>query len=267
VIVKKTPAEIEKMAAAGEVHARAMALVESKIREGVSTRELDEAAERFIRSQGAVPSFKGYRGFPGSICASPNAMVVHGIPGPYRLRGGDIISIDIGVTLDGWVADGARTFPVGEVSPVAAKLLEVTEAGLSDAVAQARPGNRVGDISWAVQARVEGAGLSVVRSLVGHGVGREMHEDPQIPNFGEAGRGPLLEEGMVLAIEPMVTAGRHMVRMGDDGWAIFTQDGSLAAHFEFTVAVTAEGPRILTPWHLPEAERGPAAAASAQAGS
>jgi len=265
VIVKKTPAEIEKMAAAGEVHARAMALVQAKIREGVSTRELDEAAERFIRSQGAVPSFKGYRGFPGSICASPNSMVVHGIPGAYRLGGGDIISIDIGVTLDGWVADGARTFPVGEVSPVAAKLLEVTEASLFDAVDQARAGNRVGDISWAVQSRVEGAGLSVVRSLVGHGVGREMHEDPQIPNFGEAGRGPLLEQGMVLAIEPMVTAGRHMVRMGDDGWAIFSQDGSLAAHFEFTVAVTAEGPRILTPWHLPQAERASAGARSAEA--
>lgn len=255
------------MAAAGEVHARAMALVGSKIREGVSTRELDEAAERYIRSQGAVPSFKGYRGFPGSICASPNSMVVHGIPGPYRLRGGDIISIDIGVTLDGWVADGACTFPVGEVSPVAAKLLEVTEASLLDAVEQARPGRRVGDISWAVQSRVEGAGLSVVRSLVGHGVGREMHEDPQIPNFGEAGRGPLLESGMVLAIEPMVTAGRHTVRMGDDGWAIFSQDGSLAAHFEFTVAVTAEGPRILTPWHLPESERASNAAVSAEARS
>ena len=255
------------MAAAGEVHARAMALIRSKIREGVSTRELDEGAERFIRSQGAVPSFKGYRGFPGSICASPNAMVVHGIPGPYRLRGGDIISIDIGVTLDGWVADGACTFAVGEVSPVAAKLLEVTEASLFDAARQARAGNRVGDISWAVQSRVEDAGLSVVRSLVGHGVGREMHEDPQIPNFGEPGRGPLLEEGMVLAIEPMVTAGRHMVRMGEDGWAIFSQDGSLAAHFEFTVAVTAEGPRILTPWHLPEAEQAPAGALSSEARS
>ncbi len=252
-IIRKTPEEIEKMAAAGVVHARTMKLVESKIREGVSTRELDEAAERYIRSQGAVPSFKGYRGFPGSICASPNAMVVHGIPGNYRLQRGDIISVDIGVTLDGWVADGACTFPVGAVSPVAQKLLEVTEASLFDAVEQARPGNRLGDISWAVQSRVEGEGMSVVRSLVGHGIGREMHEDPQVPNFGEPGRGPLLEEGMVLAIEPMVNAGRHAVRMGDDGWAIFAQDGSLAAHFEFTVAITADGPRILTPWHLQEA--------------
>ncbi len=252
-IIKKSPAEIEKMAAAGAVHARTLKLLESKIRAGVSTKELDEAAERYIRSQGAVPSFKGYRGFPGSICASPNAMVVHGIPGPYRLADGDIISIDIGVTLDGWVADGARTFPVGPVSPVAEKLLEVTQQSLMDAVEQARPGNRLGDISHAVQARVEGAGMSVVRSLVGHGVGREMHEDPQVPNFGQPGRGPLLEEGVVLAIEPMVTAGRHAVRMGDDGWAIFSQDGSLAAHFEFTVAITADGPRILTPWHEHEA--------------
>jgi methionyl aminopeptidase len=256
VIIRKTPEELDRMAAAGAVHARAMRLLAAKIREGVTTRELDQAAETFIRSQGAVPSFKGYKGFPGSICASPNAMVVHGIPGAYRLRRGDIISIDIGVTLDGWVADGACTFPVGPVSPVAAKLLEVTEASLFDAVEEVRVGGRIGDISAAVQARVEGEGLSVVRSLVGHGVGRDMHEDPQVPNFGEAGRGPLLEEGMVLAIEPMVTAGRHAVRMGDDGWAIFSQDGSLAAHFEFTVAVTASGPRILNPWHLPGAGDG-----------
>ncbi len=253
-IIKKTPEEIEKMAAAGAVHARTMRLIAGKVREGVTTGELDAAAERYIRSQGAVPSFKGYRGFPGSICASPNAMVVHGIPGPYTLRRGDIISIDIGVTLDGWVADGARTVPVGPVSPVAEKLLDVTQASLFDAVAQARVGNRVGDISHAVQTRVEAAGMSVIRSLVGHGVGREMHEDPQVPNYGKPHRGPLLEEGMVLAIEPMVNAGRHMVRMGDDGWAIFAQDGSLAAHFEFTVAITADGPRILTPWHEAEAQ-------------
>ena len=249
-IIKKTPEEIEKMAAAGAIHARTMRLLEGKIREGVSTGELDEAAERYIRSQGAVPSFKGYRGFPGSICASPNAMVVHGIPGPYRLRRGDIISIDIGVTLDGWVADGARTFPVGPITPVAEKLLEVTEASLFDAVDQCVVGNRLGDIGHAVQTRVEAAGFSVVRSLVGHGIGRDMHEDPQIPNYGDPGRGPKLEEGMVLAVEPMTTAGRHQVRMGDDGWAVFSQDGSLTAHFEFTIAVTADGPRILTPWHL-----------------
>ena len=251
-IVKKSPEEIEKMAAAGAIHARTMKLVASRIREGVTTAELDRAAEKYIRSQGGVPSFKGYRGFPGSICASPNAMVVHGIPGPYRLGRGDIISIDIGVTYEGWVADGAVTFAVGPVTPVASKLLEVTRQSLLDAVEQCRPGNRLGDVSHAVQARVEGEGLSVVRSLVGHGIGRDMHEDPQIPNYGDAGKGPMLEEGMVLAVEPMTTAGRHMVRMGDDGWAIYAQDGSLAAHFEFTVAVTADGPRVLTPWHQGE---------------
>jgi methionyl aminopeptidase len=248
-IVKKSPAEIDRMAAAGAIHARTMKLLASKIREGVTTAELDMAAEKFIRSQGAEPSFKGYRGFPGSICASPNAMVVHGIPGPYRLGKGDIISIDIGVTHEGWVADGAVTFAVGPVTPVADKLLEVTRTSLFAAVEQCRPGNRLGDVSHAVQTTVESEGLSVVRSLVGHGIGREMHEDPQIPNYGPPGKGPLLEEGMVLAVEPMTTAGRHMVRMGDDGWAIYAQDGSLAAHFEFTIAITADGPRILTPWH------------------
>ena len=181
-------------------------------------------------------------------------MVVHGIPGPYRLERGDVISIDVGVVLDGWVADAARTFAVGPVTPVAGKLLDTTKASLFDAVEQCRAGNRLGDVSHAVQARVEADGLSVVRSLVGHGIGRSMHEDPQIPNYGDPGRGPLLEEGMVLAVEPMVNAGRHGVRMGDDGWAIYSQDGSLAAHFEFTIAITAEGPRILTPWHLEDGE-------------
>jgi methionyl aminopeptidase len=250
VIIKKTPEEIEKMAAAGDILVRCLSLLEAKVRPGVTTADLDAAAEKFIRSQGATPAFKGYRGFPGSICASPNAMVVHGIPGPYRLEKGDVISVDVGVVLDGWVADAARTFPVGAVSPVATKLLSVTEASLLDAVEQCRAGNRLGDVSHAVQTRVEEAGFSVVRSLVGHGIGRSMHEDPQIPNFGDPGRGPVLEEGMVLAVEPMTTAGRHAVRMGDDHWAIYSQDGSLAAHFEFTVAITGDGPRILTPWHL-----------------
>ncbi len=248
-IVRKSPAEVDKMAAAGDILVRTLRLLEGKVREGVTTGELDDAAERFIRSQGATPAFKGYRGFSGSICASPNAMVVHGIPGPYRLERGDVISIDVGVIKDGWVADAARTFPVGTITPLAEKLLETTSAALFDAVEQCRPGHRLGDVSHAVQRRVEGAGLSVVRSLVGHGIGREMHEDPQIPNYGEPGRGPKLEEGMVLAVEPMVTAGGHEVRMGDDGWAIYSRDGSLAAHFEFTVAVTTDGPRILTPWH------------------
>jgi methionyl aminopeptidase len=248
-IIRKTPEEVAKIAAAGEVLVRTLRLLEGKVRPGVTTAELDAAAERFIRSQGAEPAFKGYRGFPGSICASPNSMVVHGIPGPYALERGDLISVDVGVVLDGWVADAARTFPVGPVTPVARKLLSVTERSLFAGVEQARPGNRLGDISHAIQQTVESEGLSIVRSLVGHGIGRNMHEDPQIPNFGDPGRGPALEEGMVLAIEPMTTAGRHAVRMGADGWAIFSQDGSLAAHFEFTVAITAERPRILTPWH------------------
>jgi methionyl aminopeptidase len=248
-IIKKTPGEIDKIAAAGAILVKTLALVQGKVRPGVSTAELDAAAEAFIRSQGAEPAFKGYRGFPGSICASPNSMVVHGIPGPYKLSRGDLLSVDVGVVLDGWVADAARTFPVGPVSPVATKLLGATEAALHDAVVQCRAGNRLGDISHAVQSRVESEGFSVVRSLVGHGIGRNMHEDPQIPNFGDPGKGPRLEEGMVLAVEPMVTAGRASVRVGEDGWAIYAQDGSLAAHFEFTIAVTATGPRILTPWH------------------
>jgi methionyl aminopeptidase len=258
-IIKKTPEEIERMAAAGDILVRTMSLLAAKIRPGVTTAELDESAERFIRSQGATPAFKGYRGFPGSICASPNDMIVHGIPGRYKLSRGDILSVDIGVVYDGWVADAARTFPVGPINPVAQKLLEVTEGSLKVAVPQCRPGNRLGDIGHAIQEHVESAGLSVVRSLVGHGIGREMHEEPQIANYGAAGTGIVLEEGMVLAVEPMVTAGRHGIRMADDGWSIFSQDGSLAAHFEFTIAVTAEGPRVLTPWH--EARDGRAAAA------
>ncbi len=237
------------MGRAGEVLVDTLELLAGQIRPGVSTAELDKAAERYIRSRGATPTFKGYRGFPGSICASPNAMIVHGIPGPYRLSGGDIISIDVGVTLGGWVADAARTFRVGEISPQARNLLAATEEALVSGVAQCRAGNRIGDVSSAIQAVAEDAGLSVVRSLVGHGVGRSMHEDPQVPNYGKPGKGPLLEEGMVLAIEPMTTAGRPAVRVAGDGWAIFSQDGSPAAHFEFTVAITGDGPRVLTPWN------------------
>ncbi len=248
-IVRKTPAEIEEMAAAGRIVARTLNMLRSKARPGVTTAELDDAAERFIRSQGGEPAFKGYRGFPGSICASPNSMVVHGIPGSYELGRGDILSIDIGVVLDGWVADAAITHSIGTATPIAGRLLASTRAALFDAVEQCQPGNRLGDVSHAVQARVERDGFSVIRSLVGHGIGRDMHEDPQIPNFGDPGTGPELEEGMVLAIEPMVNAGTHHVRMGSDNWAVYSQDGSLAAHFEHTVAVTADGPRILTPWH------------------
>jgi methionyl aminopeptidase len=249
VIKLKTPDEIEQMAAAGRILARCHAILRSKARPGVTTADLDAAAERFIRSQGAEPAFKGYRGFPGSICASPNSMVVHGIPGPYELQRGDLLSIDIGVVLDGWVADAAITHAIGNPTPVAGRLLATTRGALFDAVEQTRVGNRLGDVSHAVQTRVEGDGFAVIRSLVGHGIGREMHEDPQIPNFGDPGTGPELEEGMVLAIEPMVNVGTHHVRMGQDNWAVYSQDGSLAAHFEHTVAVTAEGPRILTPWH------------------
>src|SRR5437588_1983557 len=257
-IIKKSPEEIERMAAAGAILVKTMNLLAGKVRPGVSTRELDEAAEKFIRSQGGEPAFKGYRGFPGSICTSPNSMIVHGIPGAYTLARGDILSVDIGVVLDGWVADAARTFAVGHVTPVAHKLLTITEESLFLAVEQCRPGNRLGDVSYAVQQHVEAAGMSIVRTLVGHGIGRSMHEEPQIPNYGTAGTGVPLAEGMVLAVEPMVTAGRHGVRVGEDHWAIYSQDGSLAAHFEFTVAITADGPRILTPWH--EAGGGRAAA-------
>ena len=247
------------MAAAGRILARCLTMLRQKTRAGVTTGELDNAAERFIRSQGAEPAFKGYRGFPGSICASPNSMVVHGIPGSYKLSRGDILSIDVGVIFEGWVADAAITVPVGNVTPIARRLLATTRAALFDAVEQCRAGNTLGDIGHSVQQRVEADGLAVVRQLVGHGIGRDMYEDPQIPNYGEAGRGERLEEGMVLAVEPMVTAGSHPIRVASDNWSVYSQDGSLAAHFEHTVAVTADGPRILTPWH--QFEQGATAAA------
>lgn len=248
-INRKTPEQLDLMAAAGDIHARCLKMLTAKARAGVTTEELDLAAEKFIRSQDAFPSFKGYRGFPGSICASPNDMVVHGIPGPYELQRGDILSIDVGVTKDGWVADGAVTLPIGPIDRGARHLLDVTKASLFAGVEQMVPGNHLGDVSSAIQRTVEAEGLSIIRTLVGHGIGREMHEEPQVPNYGEPGKGPELEEGMVLAIEPMVNARGPLVRMGEDGWSVYSEDGSLAAHFEFTVAVTADGPRILTPWH------------------
>ncbi len=251
-IIRKTPEQVDKMAASGEILVRCLRMLTTKARAGVTTKALDDAAERFIRSQGAEPAFKGYRGFPGSICASPNSMVVHGIPGPYELKRGDVLSIDVGVIKDGWVSDAAITVPIGPVGPEARKLLDVTKAALFSAVEQMQPGNHLGDVSAAVQRTVEIEGLSIIRTLVGHGIGREMHEEPQVPNFGEPGGGPELEEGTVLAIEPMVNAGGPLVRMGDDGWAVYSEDGSLAAHFEFTIAVTSDGPRILTPWHEDE---------------
>lgn len=245
-IVRKSAQEIEKMAAAGRVVAETIAHVGELLEPGITTGELDAIAEEVIRSHGGVPTSKGYRGYPAAICISPNAMVVHGIPGPYRVTEGDLVTIDVGVTLDGYIADSAYTFGVGEVSEEAQQLLDTGREALAAGIAQAVPGNRVGDISAAVQQLVEDAGFSVVRSLVGHGVGRSYHEDPHIPNFGQPGRGPLLSEGMTIAIEPMITAGRAEVYVHDDEWSISTEDGSLAAHFEHTVAVTADGPRILT---------------------
>jgi methionyl aminopeptidase len=245
-IIRKSRAEIEGIARAGEVVAKTIALLEEQVRPGVTTAELDRIAEDFIREHGGIPTSKGYRGFPAALCISPNAMVVHGIPGEYRVEEGDLISVDVGVTLDGLVADSASTFGVGEIGPEAQRLLEVGRSALEAGIGAARPGNHVGDISNAVQTVVEGAGFSVVRSLVGHGVGRSYHEDPQIPNFGAPGRGPLLQPGMTLAIEPMITAGAPDVYLHEDDWSISTRDGSLAAHFEHTVAVLDDGPRILT---------------------
>jgi methionyl aminopeptidase len=255
-IIRKSRTEIEKMAAAGRVVAETIAHVGEHLEPGISTRELDRIGEEFIRSQGGVPTSKGYKGFPAALCISPNSMIVHGIPGGYRVEDGDLISVDVGVTLDGFVADSAFTFAVGEVSPEAERLLEAGQAALAAGIEQARVGNRVGDISHAVQRATEEAGFAVVRSLVGHGVGRSYHEDPQIPNFGPSGRGAPLQPGMTLAIEPMITAGGYEVFLHDDGWSISTEDDSLAAHFEHTVAITEEGPRILTLAAVPAAPDG-----------
>jgi len=245
-IVRKSRTEIEAMRRAGRVVAETLARLGELARPGATTGDLDEAAEEYIRSEGGVPTFKGYRGFPAAICTSPNSMVVHGIPGTYRLEDGDLLSVDVGVTLDGFVADSAFTFAVGEIDSDAERLLEVCQAALAAGIEQARAGNHVQDISAAVQRTTEAAGFSVVRSLVGHGIGRSMHEEPQVPNFGEPGRGPLLQPGMTLAIEPMINAGGPDVWMADDRWSISTDDGSLSAHFEHTVAVTDNGPLVLT---------------------
>jgi methionyl aminopeptidase len=246
VIIRKSKDEIEAMGRAGRVVAETLARLGDLAKPGVTTAELDEAAEEYIRSEGGVPTFKGYRGFPAAICTSPNSMVVHGIPGPYLLEDGDVISVDVGVTLGGFVADSAYTFPVGDVNGEAERLLDVGQAALAAGIEQARAGNHVQDISAAVQRTTEAAGFSVVRSLVGHGIGRAMHEDPQVPNFGEPGKGPLLQPGMTLAIEPMINAGGPDVWMADDRWSISTDDDSLSAHFEHTVAITDNGPLVLT---------------------
>ena len=245
-IIRKSQAEIETMALAGAVVADTLALIEENTQPGVTTGELDTIAEEFIRSRGGVPTFKGYKGYPAATCLSPNAMVVHGIPGKTKLENGDVLSVDVGVTLDGFVADSAWTFPVGSITADAHRLLDTCKAALEAGITEARVGNTIGDISQAVQTVTEAAGFSVIRSLVGHGVGRSMHEDPQVPNFVSSHRGPKLEEGMTIAIEPMITAGAAEVYIHDDEWSISTADASLAAHFEHTVAVTAQGPRILT---------------------
>jgi methionyl aminopeptidase len=246
VIIRKSPSEIEKMARAGAVVRECLQLMGREVAPGVTTKELDRLAETFIRSRGGTPTFKGYRGFPASICASPNDMVVHGIPGKVRLNEGDILGVDVGVTMNGYIADAAATFAVGDISEQASELLRVTEESLWKGIAQCQVGNRVGDISHAVQTHAEASGFSVVESMVGHGVGREMHEDPQVPNFGPPGQGPELREGMVIAIEPMINTGGHEVEIGDDSWAVYTRDGGLSAHFEHTVAITKAGPRVLT---------------------
>jgi methionyl aminopeptidase len=246
VIIRKSSAEIETMARAGAVVADALALIEEHLQPGITTGELDALADEFIRGRGGVPTFKGYRGYPAATCLSPNAMVVHGIPGKTKLETGDILSVDVGVTLEGFVADSAWTYPVGAIAPETQTLLDTCKAALEAGIAEARLGNTVSDISRAVQTVTEAAGFSVIRSLVGHGVGRSMHEDPQVPNFVSSSKGPELQEGMTIAIEPMITAGGADVYIHDDDWSISTSDGSLAAHFEHTVAVTAEGPRILT---------------------
>jgi methionyl aminopeptidase len=248
VISIKTPAQIDAMARAGQVLGRLFLEIESRVRVGVTTAALDAFAEDFIRShEGAVPAFKGLYGFPGSLCTSINEEVVHGIPSAdRRLRAGDIISLDAGVELDGWFADACRTFPVGDIDEPTQRLLSVTREALDAGIEQARPGRRLGDLGHAVQQVAEAAGFGVVRDLVGHGIGREPHEEPQVPNFGRPGRGARLQAGMVLAIEPMVNAGDIAIRTLADRWTVVSVDGSRSAHFEHTVAVTDNGPRILT---------------------
>jgi methionyl aminopeptidase len=246
-IIRKSSREIEKIAAAGALVAETIAYVGGLLRPGVTTDELDAAAGGFIREHGGIPTSEGYKGYPKAICISPNDVVVHGIPDDFVVSDGDLVTIDVGVTLDGYIADSAYTFGVGEIEPEAQRLLDVAQNALAAGIAEAVVGNRVGDVSHAIQEVVEAAGFSVVRSLVGHGVGRHYHEDPHIPNFGEPGRGPRLSDGMTIAIEPMITAGTSEVQVMDDGWTIRTADRSLSAHFEHTVAITTDGPRILTP--------------------
>jgi methionyl aminopeptidase len=247
VIIRKGAAEIDRIAAAGAVVAETIAHVGERIEPGLTTLQLDRIAEDFIHAKGGIPTSQGYRGYPRAICISVNEVVVHGIPDDRVVEEGDLVTIDVGVTLDGAIADSAYTFGVGSIDEEAQRLLDVGQDALAAGIAEARLGNRIGDVSRAVQTVVEAAGFAVVRSLVGHGVGRHYHEDPHVPNFGEPGRGPRLSEGMTIAIEPMITAGSPDVWLAEDGWTISTEDSSLSAHFEHTVAIGPDGPRILTP--------------------
>ena len=251
-IVCRSAAELERLRDAGRLVGEVLAELAAAVSPGVSTADLDALAEKRIAKAGATPAFKGYHGYPATICASINDEVIHGIPSGRRvLQEGDIISIDVGASLDGYFGDSAITLPVGQVSERAAALLRVTEEALYKAIERARPGNRISDIGHEVQQHVEAYGFSVVREFVGHGIGQRMHEEPQVPNYGEPGRGPRLAEGMVLAIEPMVNAGKAAVKVLADGWTAVTKDGSLSAHFEHTVAVTADGPWVLTAREVP----------------
>jgi methionyl aminopeptidase len=251
VIVCKSAAEIERMRAANELVANVLAELSTMVVPGVTTADLDAAAERLVRAGGAEPAFKGYRGYPCTLCASVNEQVVHGIPSARALVEGDIISLDMGVKLNGFYGDSAVTVPVGRVSDEAATLLRVTREALDKGIGQVRLGGRISDIGHAIQEHVEANGFTVVREFVGHGIGAALHEDPQIANYGEPGRGPRLAEGMVLAIEPMVNIGRPAVKVLSDGWTAVTRDGSLSAHFEHTVAVTKSGPLVLTQRTVP----------------
>ncbi|MGZ4162537.1 MAG: type I methionyl aminopeptidase [Tumebacillaceae bacterium] len=245
-IVSKSNVELDLMREAGRIVALTHKELQQAVRPGITTKELDQIADDFIRKQGALPSFKGYHGYPGSICASVNEEIVHGMPGKRVLAEGDVISIDIGANIHGFHGDSAWTWGVGQISETAQKLLDVTETSLFKGLEQARDGNRLTDIGHAVQTYVESQGFSVVREYVGHGIGQQMHEDPSIPNYGPPGRGPILKTGMTLAIEPMVNVGTHKTRTLQDNWTVVTADGSLSAHFEHTVAVTENGPEILT---------------------
>ena len=246
-VVLKSSKEIEKMRRAGQVVREVLELVRSKVRPGATTFDLEKAAEERLSELGVKAAFKGYHGFPCVLCTSVNSEVVHGIPSPKRvLREGDIVSVDFGVVVDGYYGDAAITVPVGRIDEKAARLLKATEASLRAGIAAVKPGATLGDVGAAVQKVVEGEGFSVVRDFVGHGIGARMHEDPQVPNFGEAGQGMRLKTGMVIAIEPMVNVGRPDVRVLDDGWTAVASDGSMSAHFEYTVVVTADGARVLT---------------------